>query len=244
MRVVWREGASAYGEPAVLQRVPGLGTSDQPRRVGRAGRGRLSPCAHGDRHRSIHRENPAVTGRRFARCPPLWRLKMKHDSSAEWRPVAHVTVQDTACREAIIDTLHRRGWSVVEQPTGLHLIHAISGHILGDQPWLRPELIVTDAAARGCTARSARTARSIGPTIRRVLRSRRDRRRCHTEPHGRRVAAGSRVEMRDRSWQQTSDLDPTVRKQTEAHGNRTWVRHPSRRALALVSPSQVPMRSG
>jgi CheY-like chemotaxis protein len=48
----------------------------------------------------------------------------------------------------------------------LHLIHAISGLILGDRPWLRPGLIVADAAARGCSGLSiARGLRDLGSRI-------------------------------------------------------------------------------
>ena len=91
---------------------------------------------------------------------------MTKRASTEWHPIAHIAVADAACRAAIIDTLHRRGWSVVEQPTGLHLIHAISGLILGDQPWLRPGLIVADAAARGCSGLSiASGLRDLGSRI-------------------------------------------------------------------------------
>ena len=73
---------------------------------------------------------------------------MKNHAFTEWRPIAHVTVEDSACRTAIIDALRRRGWSVVEEPTGLHLIHAISGIILGDQPWLRPGWPADDRGTR------------------------------------------------------------------------------------------------
>jgi FixJ family two-component response regulator len=91
---------------------------------------------------------------------------MTNHASTEWHPIAHIAVEDAACRTAIIDTLHRREWSVVEQPTGLHLIHAISGIILGDQPWLRPGLIVADAAARGCSGLSiACGLRDLGSRI-------------------------------------------------------------------------------
>ena len=88
---------------------------------------------------------------------------MKH---TEWRPIAHVAIEDATCRVAIVDTLHQRGWSVVEHPTGLHLIRAISGLILGDQPWLRPGMIVADAAARGCSGLSiASGLRDLGSRI-------------------------------------------------------------------------------
>ena len=79
---------------------------------------------------------------------------MMTHTSTKWRPIAHIAVQDAKCRSAIAETLQRLGWSVVEQPTGLHLIHAISGIILGDQPWLRPGLIVADAVGRGCSGAS------------------------------------------------------------------------------------------
>ena len=91
---------------------------------------------------------------------------MNSHASAEWRPIAHISVADTTCRAAVIDALHQQRWSVVEHPTGLHLIHAISGIILGDQPSLRPGLIMADAAARGCSGLSiARGMLDLGSRI-------------------------------------------------------------------------------
>jgi len=91
---------------------------------------------------------------------------MKNHASTPCRPIAHVTVGDVSCRAGIVDTLHRGGWSVVVHPTGLHLIHAISGLILGDQPGSQPALIVADAAARGCSGVSiASGLRDLGSTI-------------------------------------------------------------------------------
>ena len=69
-------------------------------------------------------------------------------------PTAQISVNDPRCRAAIVETLHDLGWSVVEQPTGLHLIQEMSGLILGDQQSLSPGLIVADAAARGCSGLS------------------------------------------------------------------------------------------
>ena len=116
--------------------------------------------------RSTHRKTLAVHRAPLPAVPSLSRLKMNTHTSTEWHPIAHVTIEDAGCRAAIIDTLHRRGWSVVEQPTGLHLIHAISGLILGDQPWLRPGMIVADAAARGCSGLSiARGLRELDARI-------------------------------------------------------------------------------
>jgi FixJ family two-component response regulator len=91
---------------------------------------------------------------------------MKNDAPTESDPIAHIALEDPACRDAVVDTLHRRGWSVIEHRTGLHLIHAISGLILGDQPSRRPQLIVADAAARGCSGLSiARGLRDLGSRI-------------------------------------------------------------------------------
>ena len=94
-----------------------------------------------------------------------------------WSPIAHVTVEDARCRSAIVETLQRSGWSVVAQPTGLHLIRAMSGVILGDRPWLRPKMIVADAVARGCSgATIARGLRDLGLSIPVILIANPDRR--------------------------------------------------------------------
>ena len=68
-----------------------------------------------------------------------------------WRPVAYVTMQDKAARAEIVSVLERSGWAVIPQPTGFHLIQAISGVIEGHQTWLRPSMIVIDARSRGCS---------------------------------------------------------------------------------------------
>lgn len=95
-------------------------------------------------------------------------------TTTQWQPIAHVALEDAAGRAAIVHALQRRGWSVVEQPTGLHLIHAVSGLILGDRPWLRPGLIVADAAARGCSGLSiASGLRDLGVRIPVVVVARR-----------------------------------------------------------------------
>ena len=91
---------------------------------------------------------------------------MKPHTSIETRAVAHVALDDAASRDAVVDTLHQRGWSVVEHRTGLDLIHAISGLILGDRASQWPGLIVADAAARGCSGLSiARGLRDLGARI-------------------------------------------------------------------------------
>lgn len=87
-----------------------------------------------------------------------------------WRPVAYVSMQDRAARQRIVSVLERAGWAVIPQPSGFHLIQAIAGVIDGQQPWLRPGLIVVDARSRGCAGTTiAAGLRDLGITIPIVL---------------------------------------------------------------------------
>src|SRR5690348_7274602 len=86
------------------------------------------------------------------------------------RPVAYVSIQDRAARQRIVSVLERAGWAVIPQPSGFHLIQAIAGVIEGQQPWLRPGLIVVDARSRGCAGTTiAAGLRDLGITIPIVL---------------------------------------------------------------------------
>ena len=88
----------------------------------------------------------------------------------QWRPVAYITVQDDSARARIISALDRMGWAVVTQPTGFHLIQAISGVIDGHRGWLRPGLIAIDAWSRGCAGTTiAAGLRDLGIAIPIVL---------------------------------------------------------------------------
>lgn len=88
----------------------------------------------------------------------------------QWRPVAYITVQDDSARARITSALDRMGWAVITQPTGFHLIRAISGVIDGHRGWLRPELIVIDAWSRGCAGTTiAAGLRDLGIAIPIVL---------------------------------------------------------------------------
>lgn len=88
----------------------------------------------------------------------------------DWRPVAYVTMQDSAVRARIVAALERAGWAVIPQPTGFHLIQAMAGVIDGHLPWLRPGLIVVDARSRGCAGTTiAAGLRDLGMTIPIVL---------------------------------------------------------------------------
>jgi hypothetical protein len=68
-------------------------------------------------------------------------------------PVAYVVVDDAACRARLVDALRRRGWCVIEKPTGFHLLQAIADVIEGHGAEL-PGLLVVDAFARGCSGLS------------------------------------------------------------------------------------------
>jgi FixJ family two-component response regulator len=87
-----------------------------------------------------------------------------------WRPVAYVSMQDRTARQRIVHVLERAGWAVIPQPSGFHLIQAIAGVIDGQQPWLRPGLIVADTRSRGCAGTTiAAGLRDLGITIPIVL---------------------------------------------------------------------------
>ena len=87
-----------------------------------------------------------------------------------WRPIAYVSMQDNAARQRIVSVLERAGWAVIPQPSGFHLIQAIAGIIDGQQPWLRPGLIVVDARSRGCAGTTiAAGLRDLGIAIPIVL---------------------------------------------------------------------------
>ncbi|HET9626262.1 MAG TPA: response regulator [Kofleriaceae bacterium] len=88
----------------------------------------------------------------------------------EWRPVTYVTVQDDAMRARIQQQLERLGWAVIVQPTGFHLVQALSNVIDGHRSWLRPGLIVLDAWPRGCAGTTiAAGLRDLGISIPIVL---------------------------------------------------------------------------
>lgn len=85
------------------------------------------------------------------------------------RPLAHVAVGDD-CRAAITGTLRALGWSLVEHPTGVHLLDAISGLILGDRADAVPDLLVVDDRAPGCAGHSiARGLAELGVPVHAVV---------------------------------------------------------------------------
>ncbi|HEY5936185.1 MAG TPA: hypothetical protein VIU61_16155, partial [Kofleriaceae bacterium] len=97
-------------------------------------------------------------------------MRSKTSETEPWRPVGYVTVAERRCREQIAAALNSQGWLVVEPPTGFHVVEAISGLITGDAPWLRPGLIVIDAAARGCAGTTiASGLRDLGIEIPMIL---------------------------------------------------------------------------
>ena len=80
-------------------------------------------------------------------------------------PVAYVAVSNPERRARIIDDLHREGWTVIEQPTGFHVLAALAEVIEGTTQEL-PAKIVIDAHARGCTGTSiAAGLAALGVTV-------------------------------------------------------------------------------
>lgn len=89
--------------------------------------------------------------------------------------IAYISMQDSGARAPLVALLERAGWTVISEPTGFHLVSAISGVIEGDRNWLRPDLIVVDAWARGCAGTTiAAGLRELGITIPIVLVAARD----------------------------------------------------------------------
>jgi FixJ family two-component response regulator len=95
---------------------------------------------------------------------------MKTTSNIEgWRPIAYVALHDTITRTRITNVLERAGWIVLTQPTGFHLLAAISD-VIEDRAWLRPAMIVIDSRSRGCAGTTiAAGLRDLGIAIPIVL---------------------------------------------------------------------------
>jgi hypothetical protein len=64
----------------------------------------------------------------------------------------YVAVSDPIARARIVEDLRREGWTVVERPTGFHVLGDIADII--DGTCERRVKIVVDAYARGCTGKS------------------------------------------------------------------------------------------
>lgn len=75
------------------------------------------------------------------------------DTSALCCPVVYITVRNPVYRSQITERLRRLGWTVIEQPTGFHLIQALADLIEG-HPWRKPELVIADAVSPGCSGLS------------------------------------------------------------------------------------------
>ena len=77
----------------------------------------------------------------------------------------YVAISDATTRARIIEKLGREGWTVVERPTGFHVLGDIADVIDGTTRE-RPVKIVVDAYARGCTGKSlAAGLRELGVQI-------------------------------------------------------------------------------
>lgn len=68
-------------------------------------------------------------------------------------PVVYVAVADPERRKLITSDLQPQGWTVIEQPTGCHVLAALADVLDGStDEW--PAKIIIDAHARGCTGTS------------------------------------------------------------------------------------------
>jgi len=85
-------------------------------------------------------------------------------------PIAYVALDDLAVRTRVVAILEARGFTVILEPTGFHLLRSIADVIDGSRVSLRPALIVMDAFARGCAGTTiALGLRDLGITIPIVL---------------------------------------------------------------------------
>jgi hypothetical protein len=76
----------------------------------------------------------------------------------------YVAVSDPTMRARIVEDLRREGWTVVERPTGFHVLADIADIIDGSCE--RRVKIVVDAYARGCTGKSlAAGLRELGVPV-------------------------------------------------------------------------------
>jgi hypothetical protein len=71
-------------------------------------------------------------------------------STESSKPIAYVVLEDLAVRSRVVALLETAGWTVIVEPTGVHLLRSMADVIEGAHTWLRPGLIVVDAFARGC----------------------------------------------------------------------------------------------
>ena len=79
-----------------------------------------------------------------------------------------VAVSDAAKRARIVEELRREGWTVIERPTGFHVLADIADLIDGkdDAARERRVKVIVDAYARGCTGKSlAAGLRELGVPI-------------------------------------------------------------------------------
>lgn len=78
-------------------------------------------------------------------------------SNDNWRPIAYLTLKDSALCARLTAALEHHGWTVVRPPTGFHLVQSLADVIDGHRLWLRPSLIVMDVRSPGCSGLSLAT---------------------------------------------------------------------------------------
>ena len=103
-------------------------------------------------------------------------------------PVSYVALRDAERRQRISEALRAEGWTVVDRPSGYHLVEDMADQLLGQESWPRPDLVVVDAISPGCAGVTiARGLRDLGWTVPVVLlvESERERRLIEEGPDDR-----------------------------------------------------------
>ena len=87
------------------------------------------------------------------------------ERSESTRPICYLAIKNQQTRANVQAELERRGFRIIETPTGFHLVEALSGCILGDHP--KPvDLVVVEERLPGCRGSSiAEGLRELGVKI-------------------------------------------------------------------------------
>lgn len=83
-------------------------------------------------------------------------ISMRHDATPRKGPVVYVVVADPWRRARIATDLQPQGWTVIEHPTGCHVLAELADILEGNTAEC-PAKIIIDKHAPGCTGTSIAT---------------------------------------------------------------------------------------